>query len=211
MAGCLPVDQHRYPVFYDKKITQEVPTDTLVSEWAGYILRITGGNDEQGFPMKQGVLLPYRVKLLLSDSHSCYRPRRTSERKRKFVRVHLLSVVLVKQDEGEIVGLTDDVLPKRVNKIQCFNLSKEDVGKYVVRREFTGKEARSRIPRRRAFFYECSPKIQRPVTPIRLQRPRHLKSLVCRRSEHQKEQKAEFDSEILLTIRIRKMNPKIPL
>ncbi|KAJ7359444.1 40s ribosomal protein s6-b [Mycena albidolilacea] len=188
MAGCLPVDRHRHPVFYDKKITQEVPTDTLVSEWAGYILRITGGNDEQGFPMKQGVLLPYRIKLLLSDSHSCYRPCRTGERKRKFVRVHLLSVVLVKQDEGEIVGLTDDVLPKRVNKIQCFfNLSKEDVGKYVVRRD---------------------PKIQCPVTPIRLQRPRHLKSLVCRRSEHQKEQKAEFDSDTLkaenLKMRIQK-------
>ncbi|KAJ7870937.1 40s ribosomal protein s6-b [Mycena olivaceomarginata] len=172
MAGCLPVDRHRYPVFYDKKITQEVPTDTLVSEWVGYILRITGGNDEQGFLMKQGVLLPYRVKLLLSDSHSCYRPRRTGERKRKFV------VVLVKQDEGEIVGLTDDVLPKRMNKIQCFNLSKEDIGKYVVRRD---------------------PKIQRPVTPIRLQHPRHLKSLVCRRSEHQKEQKAEFNSEYVFT------------
>ncbi|KAJ7700547.1 40s ribosomal protein s6-b [Mycena olivaceomarginata] len=196
MAGCLPVDQHRYPVFYDKKITQEVPTDTLVSEWAGYILRITGGNDEQGFPMKQGVLLPYRVKLLLSDSHSCYRPRRTGKRKRKFVRVHLLSVVLVKQDEGEIVGLTDDVLPKRMNKIQCFNLSKEDVGKYVVRREFAGKEVRS------------PPRSSARSPPIRLQRPRHLKSLVCRRSEHQKEQKAEFDSDTLkaenLKMRIQK-------
>ena len=36
--------------------------------------------------MKQGVLLPHRVRLLLSKGHSCYRPRRTGERKRKSVR-----------------------------------------------------------------------------------------------------------------------------
>merc|ERR1712179_314447 len=33
--------------------------------------------------MKQGVLTNGRVKLLLSKGHSCYRPRRTGERKRK--------------------------------------------------------------------------------------------------------------------------------
>lgn len=50
------------------------------------MLRITGGNDKQGFPMKQGVLTNGRVKLLLSKGHSCYRPRRKGERKRKSVR-----------------------------------------------------------------------------------------------------------------------------
>ncbi|KZP11329.1 hypothetical protein FIBSPDRAFT_187287 [Athelia psychrophila] len=45
-------------------------------EYKGSILRITGENDEQGFPMNQGVL-PYRVKFLLSDGCSCYRPRHT--------------------------------------------------------------------------------------------------------------------------------------
>jgi hypothetical protein len=52
-------------IFYDKKIAQEVPGDSLGDEWKGYIFRITGGNDKQGFPMKQGVLVPYRVRLLL--------------------------------------------------------------------------------------------------------------------------------------------------
>ena len=51
-------------------------------EWKGYVLRISGGNDKQGFPMKQGVLLNHRVRLLLSEGHSCYRPRRDGERKR---------------------------------------------------------------------------------------------------------------------------------
>jgi ribosomal protein S6E (S10) len=34
----------------------EVEADHLGDEWKGYILRIAGGNDKQGFPMKQGVL-----------------------------------------------------------------------------------------------------------------------------------------------------------
>lgn len=34
----------------------EVEADTLGEEWKGYVLRISGGNDKQGFPMKQGVL-----------------------------------------------------------------------------------------------------------------------------------------------------------
>ena len=41
-------------IFYDKKIAQEVPADSLGDEWKGYVFRITGGNDKQGFPMKQG-------------------------------------------------------------------------------------------------------------------------------------------------------------
>lgn len=59
----------------------ELEPTHLGEEWKGYIVRITGGNDEQGFPMKQGVMVPNRVRLLLSEGHSCYRPRRSGERK----------------------------------------------------------------------------------------------------------------------------------
>lgn len=34
----------------------EIEADQLGDEWKGYLLRIAGGNDKQGFPMKQGVL-----------------------------------------------------------------------------------------------------------------------------------------------------------
>ena len=34
----------------------EVEADQLGDEWKGYVLRVAGGNDKQGFPMKQGVL-----------------------------------------------------------------------------------------------------------------------------------------------------------
>jgi small subunit ribosomal protein S6e len=55
------------------------------------------------------------------------------------------------------------------------------------------------------FFY--SPKIQRLVTPIRLQRRRHLRSLKRRRLERQKEQKAEYDA--LLSKRIAEKKAKV--
>jgi small subunit ribosomal protein S6e len=71
--------------------------------------------------MKQGVLLPHRTRLLLSAGHSCYRPRRTGERKRKSVRgaiynvdIGVVSAIIVKQGEADIAGLTDNVLPKRL-------------------------------------------------------------------------------------------------
>src|SRR3569833_2218158 len=117
----------------------EVPADSIGDEWKGYVLRITGGNDKQGFPLKQGVLLPTRVRLLLSDGHSCYRTRRSGERKRKSVRgcivsgeISVLAVTIIKQGEQEIPGLTDvdhpkRLCPKRATKIRkFFSLTKED-------------------------------------------------------------------------------------
>jgi len=195
-------DEKRFRVFYDKKMSQEVPGDSLGDEFKGYIFRITGGNDKQGFPMKQGVLVPYRVSLLLSDGHSCYRPRRTGERKRKSVRgcivgpdIAVLSLVVVKQGESEIPGLTDTVLPKRLGPKRAtkikrfFNLTKDDdVRKYVVRREVKSQKNPEKKP------YTKAPKIQRLVTPIRLQRRRHLLALKKRRIDRQKETKAEYDA-----------------
>ena len=117
----------------------EVPGDSLGDEWKGYILKITGGNDKQGFPMKQGVLLPHRVRLLLKAGHSCYRPRRTGERKRKSVRgcivgmdLAVLALAVVKQGDEGIPGLTDVVHPKRLGPKRAtkirrfFGLSKDD-------------------------------------------------------------------------------------
>jgi len=208
-------DEKRYRIFYDKKISQEVPADSIGDEWKGYIFRITGGNDKQGFPMKQGVLVPHRVRLLLSDGHSCYRIRRTGERKRKSVRgcivsseIAVLSLVIIKQGEKDIEGLTDVALPKRLGPKRAtkvrkfFNLSKEDdVRKYVVRREVTSTKKENARP------YFKAPKIQRLVTPERLQRRRHLHSLKKRRFHVQKEQKAEYDA--LLAKRLAERKEKV--
>jgi len=206
-------DEKRYRVFFDKKIAQEVPGDSLGDEWKGYVFRITGGNDKQGFPMKQGVLLPNRVRLLLSDGHSCYRTRRAGERRRKSVRgcivasdIAVLSLVIVKQGDAEIPSLTDTVLPKRLGPKRAkkirkfFNLSKEDdVRKYVVRREVKSKKEDAKP-------YTKAPKIQRLVTPLRLQRRRHLNALKKRKLDHQKEQKAEYD--VLIAKRVAEKKAK---
>jgi len=47
---------------------QEIDGEVLGEEFKGYIFKITGGNDKQGFPMKQGVLVNGRVRLLLKKS-----------------------------------------------------------------------------------------------------------------------------------------------
>jgi len=88
-------------------------------------------------------MLPTRVKLLLSDGHSCYRPRRTGERKRKSVRgcivaqdLSVLALSIVKQGDNDIPGLTDVVNPKRLGPKRAtkirkfFGLSKQDDVRY---------------------------------------------------------------------------------
>ena len=86
-----------------------------------YVFRISGGNDKQGFPMKQGVLVNTRVRLLLKDGHSCFRERRKGCAKRKSVRgcvvgpdIAVLALVIITKGEGEIPGLTDTVKPRRL-------------------------------------------------------------------------------------------------
>ena len=110
--------------------------------------------------MKQGVMHSTRVRLLLSDGHSCYRARRTGERKRKSVRgcivgpdIAVLSHVVVKQGENDIPGLTDSILPKRLGPKRAtkirrfFNLAKEDdVRKFVVRREVQSQKNPEKKP-----------------------------------------------------------------
>ncbi|KAJ9499137.1 40S ribosomal protein S6 [Exophiala xenobiotica] len=192
-------DERKLRVFMDKRMGNEVPAEGLGDEWKGYIFRITGGNDKQGFPMKQGVMLPTRVRLLLSDGHSCYRPRRTGERKRKSVRgcivaqdLSVLALSIVKQGEGDIPGLTDVVNPKRLGPKRAtkirrfFGLTKQDdVRKFVIRREVVPKKEGAKP-------YTKAPKIQRLVTPQRMQHKRHRIALKRRRAEASKDAANEY-------------------
>jgi small subunit ribosomal protein S6e len=191
-------DEKKVRVFYEKRMGQEVEADSLGDEWKGYVVRVAGGNDKQGFPMKQGVLTNQRVRLLLSEGHSCYRPRRTGERKRKSVRgcivdanLSVLALVVVQKGENEIPGLTDSTVPrrlgpKRANKIRkLFNLQKEDnVKEYVVRRPLAAKEGKK--PRTKA------PKIQRLITPQLVQRKRRRLAKKRQRAVKRKDQAADY-------------------
>eukprot|EP00924_Labyrinthula_sp_SR-Ha-C_P001964 augustus_masked-scaffold_30-processed-gene-3.1-mRNA-1 protein AED:0.03 eAED:0.03 QI:0/-1/0/1/-1/1/1/0/243 len=168
-------DEKKLAVLYDKRMSQEIDGINLGEEFEGCIFKISGGNDKQGFPMKQGVLANKRVRLLLGKGQSCFRERRKGARKRKSVRgcivghdLAVVNLVLVQSGEKEIEGLTDTVVPKRLgpkrasNIRKLFNLSKEDdVRKYVIRREYTKKNGKQNWK---------SPKIQRLVTPARIER-----------------------------------------
>ncbi|KAI4577195.1 hypothetical protein MJG53_004999 [Ovis ammon polii x Ovis aries] len=105
-TGCqklIEVDDER------KLMATEVAADALGEEWKGYVVRISGGNDKQGFPMKQGVLTHGRVRLLLREKD-----------------IPGLTDTTVPRRLG----------PKRASRIRkLFNLSKEDdVRQYVVRK-----------------------------------------------------------------------------
>jgi small subunit ribosomal protein S6e len=43
---------------------QEIDGLVLGPKFKGYIFRITGGNDKQGFQMKQGILMNCRTRIL---------------------------------------------------------------------------------------------------------------------------------------------------
>jgi len=190
-------DEKKLHIFWDKRISQEVEADALGEEFAGYVLRITGGHDKQGFPMLQGVLHAQRVRLLLNDKQKCYRERRNGTRKRKSVRgcivgpdISALALVVVKKGPAELPGVTDvqhprRLGPKRASKIRkLYGLTKDDdVRKYVVRRTVT-KEGKKP--------YTKAPKIQRLVTPVVLQRKRHRLALKRERALKEKRLAAEY-------------------
>jgi len=160
---------------------QEVDGDQLGDEFKGYVFKITGGNDKDGFSMKQGVLVQGRVRLLMKAGHKCYRPRRAGERKRKSVRgcivgpdLSVIALAIVKVGEQPIAGLTDTKLPKRLGPKRATRIRKlfaltkdDDVRRFVIRRkiEKEGKPIRYKAP-----------KIQRLVTDARLRRKRVYKA-----------------------------------
>merc|ERR1719235_925947 len=149
-----------------------------------------------GFPMKQGILCNHRVRLLFKKGMSCYRERRSGCRKRKSVRgcvvgpdLAVLSLVMVRKGPEDIPGLTDDQRPRRLgpkrasNIRKLFNLEKkDDVRKFVVRRE-AGKKKKA-------------PKIQRLVTGPMLQRKRYFKSIVRKRMQEGKVMKQTYNKRL---------------
>lgn len=54
-------DERTLRTFDAKRMAAEVAADSLGGEWQGYRVLISGGNDKQGFPVKQEVLTPGRV------------------------------------------------------------------------------------------------------------------------------------------------------
>ena len=144
-----------------------------------------------------------RVRLLLKAGQKCFQSwKRKGERRRRSVRgcvidVHFLSVLcmkIVRKGEADIPGLTDIVKPrplgpKRASKIRkMFNLSKkDDVRQYVIR-----KQKPNRPLRKDGSVRTVAPKIQRLITPERLQRKRKLRALRRKRFERSRASKQDY-------------------
>jgi len=196
-------DEKKVRFFYDKRISDEVPADSLGDEFKGYVFRISGGFDKQGFAMKQGVAVNHRVRLLLDGHSGQYNPHRDGERRRKSVRgcivgpdLSVLSLVIVKRGPADLAGLTDADSdkpstrgPKRANHIRkVYGLSKDDDVRHVIKlvakpvKGKEGKKERVKLPR-----------IQRLVTPRMLQHKRRRIALKRRRTSAQQEAKAEYN------------------
>ncbi|KAJ1640435.1 ribosomal protein S6e-domain-containing protein [Pavlovales sp. CCMP2436] len=195
-------DDKKLGIFMEKRLAAEVEADALGDEFKGYVLKIMGGQDKQGFPMKQGVLTKDRVRLMLSKGEQCCRGygMRKGERYRKSVRgciighnISVLHCIIVKKGPEELPGLTDKSIPrrlgpKRASKLRkLFNLTKDDdVRKFVIRREVPSKEEGGKPRDSKA------PKIQRLVTPVTLQRKRARMGIKKTRQIKAKVEAAEY-------------------
>jgi len=192
-------DENKVRVFYDKKLSDEVPADSLGTEFKGYVFRITGGCDKAGFPMKQGVLTSSRVKLLLPKGTVGFQEWRggKGERRRKSVRgcivspdIAVLNLIVTKKGDTDIDGLTNATKPrtlgpKRASRIRkLFNLTKnDDVRDYVIKHKVTMKDGKEVL---------VAPRIQRLLTPSKLRRQRQLKKTVEGRKRSRVQQKKNY-------------------
>jgi small subunit ribosomal protein S6e len=209
-------DDKKLRTLYDRRLAAEVEGEDIGDEFKGYIFKIMGGQDKQGFSMKQGVLTTDRVKLMMAKGDQGCRGygMRKGERYRKSVRgcivshqTSVLHLVIVKKGDDEIPGLTDNSIPrrlgpKRASKLRkLFALTKEDdVRKYVIRRELGDKAKEGKKPPTKA------PKIQRLVTPITLQRKRHRMAIKKNRQAKAKTEAAEYQK--LLAMRQKEQREK---
>jgi small subunit ribosomal protein S6e len=99
----------------DKKIGNEVEGSIISDLFNGYVFKITGGFDEDGFAMKNGILTQGRKKILLTKGCKNFRFKngyhRTGVRKRKLVRgcivshsIKVLHLKIVKTGANTIPG-----------------------------------------------------------------------------------------------------------
>ncbi|CAD2216853.1 small subunit ribosomal protein S6e [Angomonas deanei] len=191
-------EQLRRVPLTDYQLGSEIDGGVFGDQFKGYIFRLRGGSDKDGFPMVPGVLVPSRVSLLVKRGaigFNTFRGR-NGERRRKNVRgaivagdIALLNVTISKKGDNEIEGLTDTVAakrlgPKRAGKIRkLFNLGRDaDLSKVVVRRRVTKEGKKDRLK---------SPKIQRLITPkIKARRAKKATLMIAKVRKSAEERRA---------------------
>lgn len=187
---------------------QEVDGKEMGPAYEGYIFKITGGNDEDGFTMKQGILFNGRRRILFKRRGTLYKPRRTGERKRKSVRgcicgpdLAVIALSVIKRGEQDIAGLTDKsqdnrLAKKRRNNIRAyFNLEKtDDVRRYVNHRTITKGDK----------TYYKAPRVQRLVTDKRVRRKKIMKRNKSERAKASADAAAKYEKLLSSFVKERK-------
>merc|ERR1712060_696029 len=159
-------DESKIRPFFDRRMGQEVDGAVMGDDYKGYVFKITGGNDQQGFAMKQGIMKNGRVRILFKKKGSLFNPKRTSYRRRRSVR-------------GCFTGPDLCVIQLKIMK-------KGVVTKYVARREI----------KRGDKTHWKAPKVQRLITEKRLRRKKLIKRATKQRFELSKEAAAKYEKLI---------------
>ncbi len=182
-----------YNKLMDRRLGEEVSGDQFGIGLEGCIFKITGGSDNTGFAMKQGVLTKNKKRLLLAPGTSGYIAKREGTHRRKTVRgcivgreITSLNLVLISRGEKEIAGLTDvkkenRLGPKRANKIRkLFSLPKhsDNIGvKNAEKVQVSNLDVQAAVVKRitkevAGKKYYKAPRISRLLTNKRLRRKR---------------------------------------
>ena len=177
-------------LFYDKRMGEEVNGDDIGEEFKGYVFKISGGQDHQGFAMIQGVFANQRVKMLMKPCHKCFKPKRDGYKKKKSVRgcivgpdIKMLHLVVVVKGEADIPGLTDTEVPKRLGPKRArkvgrlFAIDREAFEKNPkgYYQAITGAVIRRVSSTKGEKTYYKAPKIQRLITATRMRRKKNLR------------------------------------
>jgi len=217
----------------DKKIGNEIEGAIINEIFEGYVFKIQGGFDKDGFAMKNGILTQGRKRLLLSRGSTNFRFKtgfqRTGVRKRKLVRgcivspeIKVLNLKITKNGKKPIPGLNEkgnEIAklrgPKRATKIlkefgllEMYNKKKSDKKErktlpLMITRLLPKREVRTKAGK--VNFKR--PKVQRLITPRRLYRKNQLKKIKKERVKIENEQKQAYE-KVLEQYRKSKRNEK---
>ncbi len=213
----------------DKKIGEEVEGEVISELFGGYLFKITGGFDKDGFAMKNGILTQGRKRILLSKGDSGFRFRsgyhRTGVRKRKLVRgcivspdIKILNLKVTKIGPNPIPGLSEDAQPNRLGPKRANNILKEFGLLEIYNKKKQNTEERKTlrfmvtkfVPKREVTTkndkkYVKRPKVQRLITPDRLRRKRVIKRIKADRVKFTEDQRKSYVDTLK---RLRKSNKK---
>ncbi|KAJ8909531.1 hypothetical protein NQ315_003535 [Exocentrus adspersus] len=155
----ITVDNNVAMKLYGMRLKQQVSGDIIGNGFEGYLLKITGGDDESGRPMKNGILTDKKVKLLLGKNTTGYRQREKGVRKRKTVHgcvigndIAVVCMIILQEGPNPIPGLTDTFnpcshLPKRANALRSmFNIpTGENITRFIKNLVYQKAEDKSKI------------------------------------------------------------------